>query len=181
MGRTADLGALRSRLLGSPELVTAALELELGSGDAFGGWAELVVDQVPALSGEKEAVLAWQREQAARTEQSASGSETFDERQELTAEPSAEEAPASSEKPERESGKKAKQKKEHTQRKRNGENVGEYKEEAKEYARVLSSLILWSVSPDDNSNEWLSLFDVDHFSTAYKERNEFREVLNQND
>ena len=112
MGRTADLGALRSRLLGSPELVTAALELELGSGDAFGGWAELVVDQVPALSGEKEAVLAWQREQAARTEQSASGSETFDERQELTAETSAEEAPASSEKPERESGKKAKQKKE---------------------------------------------------------------------
>jgi arylamine N-acetyltransferase len=76
---------------------------------------------------------------------------------------------------------KAKQKKEHTQRKRNGENVGEYKEEAKEYERVLSSLILWSVSPDDNSNEWLNLFDVEHFSTAYKERNEFREVLNTND
>ena len=76
---------------------------------------------------------------------------------------------------------KAKQKKEHTQKKRNGENVGEYKEESKEYVRNLSSLILWSVSPDDNSNEWLNLFNAEHFSTAYEERNEFRKVLNQND
>ena len=76
---------------------------------------------------------------------------------------------------------KAKQKKEHTQKKRNGENVGEYKEEVKEYERILSSLILWAVSPDDNSNEWLNLFNAEHFSKAYEERNEFRKVLNQND
>lgn len=76
---------------------------------------------------------------------------------------------------------KAKQKKEHRQRRLNGEEVADYKESEKKYERVLSSLILWSVSPDDNSNEWLNLFDVEHFSTAYKERNEFREVLNQND
>lgn len=49
------------------------------------------------------------------------------------------------------------------------------------YKRYLSSLILWSVSPDDNSNEWLNLFDVNFFSTAYSERNKLREVLNQND
>jgi hypothetical protein len=76
---------------------------------------------------------------------------------------------------------KAKQKKEHTQKKRNGEIVGEFKEEAKKYERNLSSIILWSVSPDDNSNEWLNLFNAEHFSTAYEERNEFRKVLNQND
>lgn len=79
MARTADLGAVRSRLLGSAELVTAALELELGSTDEFSGWAELVVDQSPLLAGEKAAVLAWQREQSEQSE----AAETFEARAEV--------------------------------------------------------------------------------------------------
>ena len=46
---------------------------------------------------------------------------------------------------------------------------------------VLSSIVLWSVCPDDHSNEWLKLFEVDHFNIAYKQRCIFREVMNQND
>jgi hypothetical protein len=47
------------------------------------------------------------------------------------------------------------------------------------YQRVLSSLILWSVCPNDNSSEWLKLFQ--HFNEAYKDRRVLREVMNQND
>ena len=79
MVRTADLGAVRARLLGSAELVTAALELELGSTDEFSGWAALVVDQSPVLAGERAAVLAWQREQSEQTE----AAETFEARAEV--------------------------------------------------------------------------------------------------
>jgi hypothetical protein len=63
--RTAPWQSVRTTLLGSRELVTAALELELGPAVPGGlvGWAELVVDQCPVLSGEKEAVLAWQQAQ----------------------------------------------------------------------------------------------------------------------
>ena len=46
---------------------------------------------------------------------------------------------------------------------------------------VLSSIVLWSVCPDDHSNEWLKLFEVDHFNIAYKQRCIFREIMNQND
>lgn len=47
--------------------------------------------------------------------------------------------------------------------------------------QMLSSILLWSVCPDDNSNEWLKMFDVDNFNVAYEQRSCFREVMNQND
>ena len=75
----------------------------------------------------------------------------------------------------------AKQRKRNDEKKLKGEKVEEIKKEETAYSRTLSSLILWAVSPDDNSNEWLKLFEVEHFGTAYKERNEFRKILNQND
>jgi hypothetical protein len=46
---------------------------------------------------------------------------------------------------------------------------------------LLTSIILWSVCLDDNSNEWLKLFNVEHFHIAFKQRNIFREIMNQND
>ena len=51
--------------------------------------------------------------------------------------------------------------------------------EEEKYQRNLSSLIMWSVCPSDNSNEWLKLFQ--HFNEAYKDRRVLREVMNQND
>jgi hypothetical protein len=60
------------------------------------------------------------------------------------------------------------------------EDVAEGKQE-ETYKRCLSSLILWAVCPDDNSNEWFNLFSVEHYSTAYEERNLVRAVMNQND
>lgn len=45
----------------------------------------------------------------------------------------------------------------------------------------LSSIILWAVCPDDNSGEWLKLFDGRNFSKAYEVRKQFRKILNQND
>ena len=49
------------------------------------------------------------------------------------------------------------------------------------YSRCISSIILWSVCPDDNSKEWLNLFNVENFSNAYDDRNQVRAVMNQND
>lgn len=46
---------------------------------------------------------------------------------------------------------------------------------------ALSSIILWSVCPDANSNEWINLFDVESFNQAYEDRNIFREIMNKND
>lgn len=45
----------------------------------------------------------------------------------------------------------------------------------------LSSIILWSVCPDANSNEWINLFEIESFNDAYKARNIFREIMNTND
>lgn len=45
----------------------------------------------------------------------------------------------------------------------------------------ISSLILWAICPDDNSSEWLKLFEAERFSESYQYRNIFRRVLNQND
>ncbi len=56
------------------------------------------------------------------------------------------------------------------------------KDADKEYpAPILSSIMLWSVCPDENSIEWLKLFEVGHFDVAYRQRQIFREVMNQND
>ena len=44
-----------------------------------------------------------------------------------------------------------------------------------------SSLILWAICPDDNSSEWLKLFEANNFSEAYKYRNTFRKIMNPND
>ena len=44
-----------------------------------------------------------------------------------------------------------------------------------------SSLILWAICPDDNSSEWLKLFEAERFSESYTYRNIFRRILNQND
>lgn len=44
-----------------------------------------------------------------------------------------------------------------------------------------SSLILWAICPDNNSSEWLKLFDAERFSESYEYRNTFRRILNQND
>ena len=63
----------------------------------------------------------------------------------------------------------------------NEETKEDIQAEEKEYTRVLSSLILWAICPDDHSNEWLKLFDVEHFNKAYNERREIRKTLNQND
>jgi hypothetical protein len=52
---------------------------------------------------------------------------------------------------------------------------------AKVYRRCLSSLILWATCPDDNSSEWLKLFDVGFFNEAFRERLEFRKIMNKND
>ena len=44
-----------------------------------------------------------------------------------------------------------------------------------------SSLILWAICPDDNSGEWLKLFEASNFSEAYKYRNTFRRIMNPQD
>jgi hypothetical protein len=49
------------------------------------------------------------------------------------------------------------------------------------YIPHISSLILWAVCPDDNSSEWLQLFEADHFLEALDNRNTYREKLNKND
>ncbi len=49
------------------------------------------------------------------------------------------------------------------------------------YERNLSSLMLWAVCPDDNSSEWLNLFDVHNFRKAFDERQTVREIMNQDD
>lgn len=54
-------------------------------------------------------------------------------------------------------------------------------EKETQYKRCLSSLILWATCPDDNSSEWLKLFNVEHFNEAFKERLNFRKIMNTND
>lgn len=58
-----------------------------------------------------------------------------------------------------------------------------YQEEAEptKGAITTSSLILWAICPNDNSSEWLRLFDAERFSESYEYRNIFRRILNQND
>lgn len=60
------------------------------------------------------------------------------------------------------------------------EDLQSMKEE-KPYILHTSSLILWAVCPNDNSSEWLNLFEAEHFSEAYNDRNTYREFLNKND
>ena len=55
------------------------------------------------------------------------------------------------------------------------------KTEKTPYIPHISSLILWAVCPDDNSSEWLQLFEADHFLEALDNRNTYREKLNKND
>lgn len=55
------------------------------------------------------------------------------------------------------------------------------KKEEKPYELHTSSLILWAVCPNDNSSEWLRLFESEHFSKAFSDRNTYREILNKND
>ena len=55
------------------------------------------------------------------------------------------------------------------------------KEEAEPYQRVLSSLFLWAVCPNDNSSEWLQLIQKGYFRKAYDERQAIREIMNQDD
>ena len=49
------------------------------------------------------------------------------------------------------------------------------------YQRVLSSLFLWAVCPNDNSSEWLQLIQNGCFRDAYKERQGIRKIMNQDD
>lgn len=79
---------------------------------------------------------------------------------------------------------KKKKREEEERRRQRGETVIDNIEEEDEvvpYKISPSSLILWSVCPDDNSSEWLKLFDAGHFSKAFEDRKSFREILNQND
>lgn len=57
----------------------------------------------------------------------------------------------------------------------------EKKEKVVPYKRTLSSLMLWAVCPNDNSSEWLQLFDMDNFQKAWKERQVIREIMNTDD
>ncbi len=54
-------------------------------------------------------------------------------------------------------------------------------EQQSPYVLHISSLILWSVCPDDNSPEWLRLFEAEYFSRAFTDREKLRKVLNQED
>ena len=72
--------------------------------------------------------------------------------------------------------------------KKNKKAFGEIKEDISQpenkktpYILHPSSLILWAVCPDDNSSEWLRLFEADHFFDAYNNRNIYRAKLNKND
>jgi hypothetical protein len=49
------------------------------------------------------------------------------------------------------------------------------------YTPYPSSLLLWALCPDDSSSEWFKLFDTNFFSEAYKDKNEYRRILNQDD
>lgn len=77
ISQTADLNAAKEALFGSEKVAKRLLELELGKleeEDALEGWVELVVDQSPVLSSEKEAVSSYLKEQAARQEMQAEAS-----------------------------------------------------------------------------------------------------------
>ncbi len=54
-------------------------------------------------------------------------------------------------------------------------------EDTKNKTIPTSSLILWAICPDDNSGEWLKLFEASNFSEAYKYRNTFRRIMNPQD
>lgn len=67
IGRTADLKAVEDSLMGSKAMAKKLLELELGKLEEeqpLEGWVELVIDQSPVLSSEKEAVSSYLRELA---------------------------------------------------------------------------------------------------------------------
>lgn len=49
------------------------------------------------------------------------------------------------------------------------------------YKPELSALILWAICPDDTSSEWFKLFDSNHFAKAYNDRQQIREIMNQED
>ena len=75
------------------------------------------------------------------------------------------------------------------EREKEGKKLGKKKEKEEPtsvvkdtlYETHLSSLILWATCPDENSSEWLKLFDAEIFSKAYKDRWTFRKILNIND
>lgn len=70
--RTADLKAAKDAIFGSEQVAQTLLELEFGSmkqDDLLEGWVELVVDQSPVLSSEKEAVSSYLRELAVLQEE----------------------------------------------------------------------------------------------------------------
>ena len=49
------------------------------------------------------------------------------------------------------------------------------------YEPEISALILWAICPDDTSNEWLKLFDPNHFAEAFADRQSIRKIMNQED
>ena len=53
--------------------------------------------------------------------------------------------------------------------------------EGMDYHPRTSSLLLWSLCPDDSSSEWFRLFDSEFFAEAYEDKNVYRQFLNQND
>lgn len=61
------------------------------------------------------------------------------------------------------------------------EKVKKPHEEGLKYHPRTSSLLLWSLCPDDSSSEWFRLFDSEFFAEAYDEKNVYRKILNQND
>ena len=61
------------------------------------------------------------------------------------------------------------------------EKVKKDHEEGVEYSPRVSSLLLWSLCPDDSSSEWFRLFDSEFFAEAYADKNTYRRILNQND
>ncbi len=48
-------------------------------------------------------------------------------------------------------------------------------------AIATSSLILWAICPDNNSSEWLKLFDASRFSESYEYRKIVRKIMNPKD
>ncbi|MBR1563978.1 MAG: hypothetical protein IJ650_01380 [Paludibacteraceae bacterium] len=77
--------------------------------------------------------------------------------------------------------KKRKRKRREEKRRKGLELSEDEKEQQTPYMLHTSSLILWAVCPDDNSGEWLRLFEAEYFSRAFSDREKLRKVLNQED
>ncbi|MBR1808951.1 MAG: hypothetical protein IJ776_06160 [Paludibacteraceae bacterium] len=77
--------------------------------------------------------------------------------------------------------KKRKRKRREEKRRRGLELTADEMEQQMPYVQHTSSLILWAVCPDENSGEWLRLFEAEYFSRAYADREKLRKVLNQED